>query len=310
VTVPTYTFYQLDVFTREPLAGNPLAVFPEAAGLDPRTMQALAREMNLSETTFVTASPAATRRVRFFTPAAEIPLAGHPTIGTWWLLTELGQLGVAGMPRDGSVRVTQETGRGVLSVDITLASGAPAEVTMTQARPEFGPVVEDRARLAAALGGGRALLADRPAPQVVSTALPQLMVPIRSRAQLSALPSGGAGAELAALLKTMATDCAMLFVLDEGGAPDTVWCRMFAPGLGVTEDPATGSAAGALGAYLVRHGLAGPRDGTARIVVNQGLEIGRPSVMQVTVRAGAAGDVMDVRVGGAAVRVIEGVVRL
>jgi trans-2,3-dihydro-3-hydroxyanthranilate isomerase len=102
----------------------------------------------------------------------------------------------------------------------------------------------------------------------------------------------------------------MLFVLDEGGAPDTVWCRMFAPGLGVTEDPATGSAAGALGAYLVRHGLAGPRDGTARIVVNQGLEIGRPSVMQVTVRAGAAGDVMDVRVGGAAVRVIEGVVRL
>ena len=307
MTVPTYPFYQLDVFTREPLAGNPLAVFPEASGLDPRTMQALAREMNLSETTFVTASPAATRRVRFFTPAAEIPLAGHPTIGTWWLLTELG---LPGMPRDGSVRVTQETGRGVLPVDVTLAAGAPAEVTMTQARPEFGPVVEDRAKLAAALGGDRSLLADRPAPQVVSTALPQLMVPIRSRAQLSALPSGGAGAELAALLTAMNTDCAMLFVPDESGAADTVWCRMFAPGLGVTEDPATGSAAGALGAYLVRHGLVRPRDGTARIVMNQGLEIGRPSVMRVTVRTGAAADTWEVRVGGSAVRIIEGVVRL
>ena len=85
-----HRFHQLDVFTTTPLAGNPLAVFPDARGMDAATMQALAREMNLSETTFVLPSETATRRVRFFTPAAEIPLAGHPTIGTWWALAELG----------------------------------------------------------------------------------------------------------------------------------------------------------------------------------------------------------------------------
>jgi trans-2,3-dihydro-3-hydroxyanthranilate isomerase len=308
--MPSHRFYQLDVFTREPLAGNPLAVFPEATGLDARTMQALAREMNLSETTFVTPSAAATRRVRFFTPSAEIPLAGHPTIGTWWLLAELGELGGAAPPREGTVRVTQETGRGVLPVDVSLVNGAPAEVTMTQARPEFGSIVRDRAGLAAALGGPESLLADGPAPQVVSTALPQLMVPVRSRDQLTALGSGGTGAELAALLRTVGTDCAMLFVPDQAGGESVMWCRMFAPGLGVPEDPATGSAAGALGAYLVRHGLVRPQNGTARLVIRQGLEIGRPSQIQVSVRSGPGAEAMDVRVGGAAVRVIEGVVRL
>jgi trans-2,3-dihydro-3-hydroxyanthranilate isomerase len=308
VTVPTYRFFQLDVFTRQPLTGNPLAVFPQAAALDPGTMQALAREMNLSETTFVTASAAATRRIRFFTPTSEIPLAGHPTIGTWWLLAEMGELGT--VPADGTIRVTQETGRGVLPVDVTLAGGRPAEITMTQARPEFGGSVDDRAGLARALGGDGSLLADGPRPQVVSTALPQLMVPVRSRDQLSALPSGGAGNELSVLLRRLASDCAMLFVLEASGADAVARCRMFAPGLGVTEDPATGSAAGALGAYLVRHKLVRQRDGVARVTVHQGVEIGRPSVIQVSVRSSQDGEVVEVRVGGTAVQVIEGVVRL
>jgi trans-2,3-dihydro-3-hydroxyanthranilate isomerase len=309
VTVADVRFYQLDVFTREPLAGNPLAVFPDATGLDARTMQALAREMNLSETTFVTASPAATRRVRFFTPTAEIPLAGHPTVGTWWLLAELGQLAATSSGRDGVVRVTQETAAGVLPVDVTLADGAPVEVTMTQARPEFLASVTQRPALAAALGGDGALLADRPTPQVVSTGIPQLMVPIRSRDRLAALPSGGTGAELAAELRRLGSDCAMLFVEDESRPGESFWCRMFAPGLGVPEDPATGSAAGALGAYLVRYGVVGPHDGRARITVRQGIEIGRPSLILVTVRASAT-EVHEVRVGGTAVRVIEGVVHL
>ena len=302
----THRFYQLDVFTRTPLAGNPLAVFPDARGLDAGTMQALAREMNLSETTFVTPSSVATRRVRFFTPAAEIPLAGHPTIGTWWLLAELGA--VPELPTDGSGQVTQETGRGVLAVDVILAGGRPAEVTMRQALPEFGHVVDDRAALAAALGGDAALLADGPAPQVVSTALPQLMVPVRSRAALTALPSGGAGGGLAAFLRRIGTDCAMLFVPDREGSRAIAWCRMFAPGLGVPEDPATGSAAGALGAYCVRHGLL-PARGEVSLVVHQGHEIGRPSRIAVTVRSAGA-EVTEVRVGGSAVRVIEGQVSL
>src|SRR3990167_4704253 len=100
--MPRHPFVQLDVFTSRPLAGNPLAVFPDATGLDAVTMQALAREMNLSETTFVTPSSSATRRVRFFTPAAEIPLAGHPTIGTWWMLAETGtvQIKPTGVTRE------------------------------------------------------------------------------------------------------------------------------------------------------------------------------------------------------------------
>jgi trans-2,3-dihydro-3-hydroxyanthranilate isomerase len=305
--MPTYRFHQLDVFTTAPLAGNALAVFPDARGLEPPTMQALAREMNLSETTFVFPSAAATRQVRFFTPTAEIPLAGHPTIGTWWLLTELGLIG--DQPASGVAHLTQETGRGVLPVDVELRDGRPVNVEMTQAAPEYGSVVTDRATLARALGGTPDLIADRPAPQVVSTALPQLMVPVRSREALTAFPSGGMGGELAAVLRALGTDCAMLFALDAGGTV-TAHCRMFAPGLGVPEDPATGSAAGALGAYLVRYGLITPRDGETRMEFEQGHEIGRPSRLAVRVRSAGDGTISQVHVGGAAVRVITGDVTL
>jgi trans-2,3-dihydro-3-hydroxyanthranilate isomerase len=302
-----YRFYQLDVFTDVPLRGNPLAVFPEPQGLDAATMQALAREMNLSETTFVFPSEVATRRVRFFTPAAEIPLAGHPTIGTWWLLAELGT--PPGLPRAGTTRLTQETGRGVLPVDVTLAGGRPTAVTMTQALPEFGAEVADRAALGAALGADLEAIADHPVPEVVSTALPQLMVPLRSREALTHLPSGGAGAALTDLLRRFGTDCAMLYALTEGGAV-TAHCRMFAPGLGVAEDPATGSAAGALGAHLVRRGLVRPERGTAVMTFDQGLEIGRASRIRVVVAVDASGAITRVQVGGAAVRIIEGDVSL
>lgn len=302
-----HRFHQLDVFTTTPLAGNPLAVFPDGRGLDASTMQALAREMNLSETTFVLPSASATRRVRFFTPAAEIPLAGHPTIGTWWALAELGLL--PDLPASGAIRLTQETGRGVLPVDLELRDGRPVSVEMTQAIPEWGAVVRDRAGLARALGGPPDLVADGPPPQVVSTALPQLMVPVRTRAALASLPSGGMGGELAALMQTLGTDCAMLYAPGET-AGVTAHCRMFAPGLGVPEDPATGSAAGALGAYLVRHGTAAPAGGEVRLSLEQGVEIGRPSRIAVRVRCDAAGAITHVLVGGTAVRVITGDVTL
>lgn len=136
--MPTYEFHQLDVFTNTPLAGNPLAVFPYAEGLSDGTMQSLAREMNLSETVFVTDSDKATKRVRFFTPAAELPLAGHPTIGTWWLLAEMG---VLELPEDDTVRITQDTGAGVLPVDISVKGGVPTDVAMTQPLPDFGTLM-------------------------------------------------------------------------------------------------------------------------------------------------------------------------
>lgn len=301
-----YRFVQLDVFTREPLAGNPLAVFPDATGLDDRTMQALAREMNLSETTFVLPSAVATRRVRFFTPAAEIPLAGHPSIGTWWLLAAQGAVAVA---PDGITRLTQETGAGILPIDVHCEQGRVRRVVMTQADPQFGEPVPVRG-LGELLGGAADIVLAEPLPQVVSTALPQLMVPIRSLADLRALPSGGTGAALAHWLRQHGTDCVMCFTLETEHPGATVHARMFAPGLGVPEDPATGSAAGALGCYLVWHGLVRPHDGVARLVIEQGSEIGRPSSIAVEIQVGNGGEITRVQVGGEAVIVITGEVHL
>lgn len=303
----TLRFYQIDVFCNRPLAGNPLALFPDGDDLDPSEMQALAREMGLSETTFVFPSDVATRRVRFFTPAAEVPLAGHPTIGTWWALAELGRLQ---LPHDGGAQVTQETGAGVLPVEIGMAGGTPTAVIMTQARPEFGAQVTDVALLAAALGGDSTLIPSDLAPQVVSTGLPQMMIPVRSLDALSQLPIGGKGGELAMLLRRFGTDCAMCYTLETESSDATVHCRMFAPGLGVPEDPATGSAAGALGCYLIQHGVIQPEGATATMIVEQGIEIGRPSRIEVKIALGPDRAIAKVRVGGRAVTVIEGEVRL
>lgn len=305
--MPKHTFFQLDVFTDTPLAGNPLAVFPDGGGFEDDTMQAIAREMNLSETTFVGDSDRATKCVRFFTPAAEIPLAGHPTIGTWWLLAELGALD---LPGDETARLTQETGAGVLPVDIQLENGRPVEVAMLQPLPDFGPFVEDRERLGAVLGGDGSTIGEEPTPQVVGTALPQLMVPIASLQALQELPSGGAGGSLAAMLRELGTDCAMCYTVETIDPDATVHCRMFAPGLGVPEDPATGSAAGALASYLVWHGIVPPHDGIATVVVEQGLEINRPSRIHAEIAVGNGGEITEVRVGGRAVTVIHGEVTL
>ncbi len=303
----THRFFQLDVFADIPLAGNPLAVFPDDGGFSDHVMQALAREMNLSETSFVTESDRATKRVRFFTPTAEIPLAGHPTIGTWWLLAELGILDV---PRDGTVRLTQETGAGVLPVDLDLSDGAPTQIAMTQPLPEFGTLVGDPAHLGNVLGGNEHTVPEHPAAQVVATAMPQLMVPISTLETLQGLPSGGTGGNLAAYLRELGTDCAMCYTIDTVDPNATVHCRMFAPGLGVPEDPATGSAAGALASYLVWHGIVTPHDGVGTVIVEQGLEIGRPSSIHAEIAVGNGGDINDVRVGGHAVTIISGEVTL
>ncbi|MFQ6046937.1 MAG: PhzF family phenazine biosynthesis protein [Gemmatimonadales bacterium] len=303
----SYRFHQLDVFTAQPLAGNALAVFPDGRGLSDDRMQALAKEMNLSETTFVLPSERATRRIRFFTPTAEIPLAGHPTIGTWWLLAELRELD---LEHAGVGEVTQETGAGVLPVEIEMKDGHPTAVHMVQARPRFGTWVADTAPLSAALGGDIGFVKNAPKPQIVSTGLPQLMVPIDSLDALRALPSGGTGGQLATYLRDLGSDCAMCFTLETESPEATVHCRMFAPGLGVPEDPATGSAAGALGSYLVHHGIVDAPAGLARLIVEQGIEIGRPSRIEVTISVGEDGEISRVQVGGRAVTVIEGEVRL
>ena len=299
----SYEFFQLDVFTNQPLTGNALAVFPDADGISDAHMQQIAREMNLSETTFVLPSEVATRRVRIFTPTTELPLAGHPTIGTWWLLAERKLID---LPSTDVHRITQETGAGVLPVDIHLEDGRPTSVVMIQTLPEFLAVVSDVSALETVLGGTSGLIADHPAPQVVSTAVPQMMIPIASLEALVALPVGGKGGDLAAALRKAGTDCAMCYWMQSVGESNEARCRMFAPGLGVPEDPATGSAAGALGAYLVHHGIVRPDDGTAEITVQQGAEIERPSEIQVSVDVDEASAISEVRVGGQAVTLIRG----
>jgi trans-2,3-dihydro-3-hydroxyanthranilate isomerase len=245
--------------------------------------------------------------VRIFTPTSELPLAGHPTIGTWWLLAERQLIDV---PETPVVRITQETGAGVLPVDIHLDDGVPSRVVMVQSLPEFATTVDDTDAISTALGGAAGSLAPTPRPQVVSTALPQLMVPMASREALVQLPSGGTGAGLVTTLRSVGTDCVMCYWMETVGATSIARCRMFAPGLGVPEDPATGSAAGALGAYLVRHEVVAPHEHTARITVRQGDEIDRPSVIHVEVDVGAGKQIEEVRVGGQAVTLIRGEVTL
>ena len=307
MTMATYTFYQLDVFTDVPLGGNPLAVFPDGTGLDTPTMQALAREMNLSETTFVFPSANATKKVRIFTPGAEVPLAGHPTIGTWWLLGELGEIELSDK---GTTRITQETGAGILPVDIHSSGGVPNKVVMVQTLPEFTACIEDTVRLASCLGADPGAVLPDPKSQVVNTAIPQLMVPFRSLKDLQVLPSGGSGADLTQLVREVGSECAMCYSMETVDPKSTVHCRMFAPGIGVPEDPATGSAAGALGSYLVRYGIVKAERGVAKVVVEQGLEIDRPSRIEVEVSVSDTDEITEVRVGGEALTIIKGEVSI
>lgn len=297
-------FIQADVFTNRAFAGNPLAVIPDGSELSTDEMQQIAREMNLSETTFVLSpsDPKAQYRLRIFTPASEVPLAGHPVVGTFFVLAQRGRIPL----KEGTNRIFQQCGAGTLPVDIYSVQGNVERVVMTQAKPEFLGVVNDRQLLADAVGlEAECLLPDELPAQVVSTGLPQLMVPARTLKDMERIEL-----DLVAMRKIfreVETDCFMIFTRETVHSKSTVHARMFAPFLGVTEDPATGSASGALGAYLVRHRLV-DSEPTARILVEQGYEMGRPSAIHVEVD-GTPGQPTEVRVGGQAVEVAEGVLR-
>jgi trans-2,3-dihydro-3-hydroxyanthranilate isomerase len=296
-------FEQVDVFTDRPFAGNALCVVPDASGLTGEQMQAIAREMNLSETTFVLppTDPHAAYWMRIFTPAKEIPFAGHPSIGTAYVMARAGRFRL----QEPVTRIHQQVGIGTLPLDIEVSSGKPGRVIMTQGKPVFGVVLRDLTPIAEALGVEARTLAKVNLPaQVVSTGLAHLMVPLPDIDVVGSLrPS-------AALLDTLLQGCSALgcfvFCL-QATAPDTfAHARMFAPGAGVPEDPATGSAAGPLGAYLAVHGVL-PKTQTA-FVLEQGIEMGRPSRLWVEVMRDAAGIPTTIRVGGTTVPVIRGTI--
>ena len=298
--MPTYRVLQADVFTDRAFGGNPVAVLPDAEGLDEATMQAIAREMNLSETAFVLSptDPGADVRVRFFTPEREIPFAGHPTLGTHYLLALEGRYEL----REPVTRIHQEIGVGVLPVDLHVSEGMVTRAVMTQGPPTFGAEAGERALVARSLSLPPEALAEGLPPQVVSTGLPHLIIPITRLTDVErALVERSAMDELA---DEMGVECFMPFSLETADAEKDVHVRMFAPRLGVAEDPATGSGSGALGAYLVGHRLVEVVPPTTVIVSEQGLEAGRPSTVRIEVDG--LDEIKAVRVGGQVVKVMEG----
>jgi len=291
-------FYQLDVFTRKAYEGNPLAVITDGDGLSQRRMQAIAREMNLSETVFVQkpTSDRALARLRIFTTEEELPLAGHPVIGTWFLLAELGVVPA----QHGSVHVLQQTGAGVLPVEIAFEDGRPAQVTMTQKPAAFRSCRASRKALSRALGLSPRDLHSRLPLEFVSTGIFNLMVPLRSRGALARIAM-----DPRAVRKLLGASATMAYCFATGPR-GKVFSRGMLP-WNLYEDAATGSAAGSLGAYLVRHKLL--RVG-AKLKILQGVEMGRPSHIQVEImrepgKRGASEQLVP-RVSGAAVTVFEG----
>jgi len=289
-------FYTLDVFTTTRFEGNPLAVITDGDGLSNDAMLAVAREMNLSETVFVQkpTEDQALARLRIFTTREELKLAGHPVIGTWFLLAELGVVPA----QEGGVHVLQQTGAGVLPVEIRFKDGRPQRVTMTQKDASFRPAKLNKTALASALGLSPKDFDPKLEPEYVSTGIFNLMVPLRNRGALGRIVMNMVG--LRKLLGKNGT-MAYCFACGDNG-------KAFSRGMlpwELYEDAATGSAAGALGAYLVKHGRLSPAH-TLNIL--QGEEMGRPSHIEVEVTQN--GRKLVPRVSGAAVKVFEGTIQI
>jgi len=297
-----YAFAQVDVFTDRIFGGNSLAVVLDAVGLLDAEMQSIANEMNLAETTFLLppTRPGCAARVRIFTPQRELPFAGHPTLGTAWVLATRGILPA------GVTRFALEEGIGPVLVELE----GESFVWLSQQDPVFGQEVSDRAAVARALGlEEQDLLAGAPV-EPGNCGIDFLYVPLRDRKVVDR-----AVLDARALVAGFADAARMgvfVFAVDPPPAARRVYSRMFAPhSFGIPEDPATGSGSGPLGAYLVRHGLTPVSDdGTeARIVSEQGTRMGRQSFVHIALSV-RGGESSHIRVGGGVVPVLEGVLRL
>jgi trans-2,3-dihydro-3-hydroxyanthranilate isomerase len=294
-----YAFVQVDVFTERIFGGNPLAVFLDGRDLADGEMQSIAREMNLSETTFVLppTRPDCAARVRIFTPARELPFAGHPTIGTTWVLATEGRLG------DGTQAALEEA-IGPVAVELEGDPRRPGFVWMHHREPSFGPAVQDRTAVATALGLDQADLCPQVPICTGTTGSLFLYVALRNRGAVDR-----AVLDVDAMRRAFGEAPLPGVFVFAAERPTGVYSRMFAPHTsGIPEDPATGSASGPLGAYLVQHGLLGPGD-PMQLVSEQGVKMGRPSSVHIRVRAGGGGTT-DIRVGGGVVLVLEGRLRL
>lgn len=295
-------FLTCDVFTSTPYRGNPLLVVPDARGLSTAQMQAIAREINYSESTFVLPpdDPRHAYRQRTFVPMKEIPYAGHPTVGTALAMSWLGRVGTS-----GETSITIEVGFGPLALDLIRTDGAVTRIRMEQGKPAWGAPVTSP-ELLGKIASGIDVPYDAIAPgahplpvQTVSTGNRFLMLPLPSVELVS-----GADADprvLSLVERELDVLGIYLFAPAEGGR---VRARAFCPGAGVPEDPATGSAAGPLGVYLALHrALPG---GAPRFLVDQGLEMGRDSELEVEAVLDVSGAPVGVRVAGSGVKMMQG----
>jgi trans-2,3-dihydro-3-hydroxyanthranilate isomerase len=294
-----------DVFTDRKFGGNPLAVFPDAREIAPELMPQIAREFNYSETTFVLppADPSHTAKVRIFTPGGELQFAGHPTVGTAHVLAAIGAIALTG----DETRIVFEEGVGPVPVTIRSKKGVPEFAQLSVAKlPEVGPPPPSSEKLAAMLSlSSRDLVGGEMQPEAVSCGTPFLFVPLVDRGAVAR--ARVKGDLLDATLAGYLTEKVFVFAMDGERPGSHVRARMFAPSIGVAEDPATGSAAAALGGYLA---VRDPRfEGTLRWVVEQGFEMGRPSILEVEADK-QAGKVTAARVGGKTVMMCEGTIEL
>lgn len=288
-----YRLYQVDAFTSERFRGNPAGVVPDASGLTAAEMQAIARELNNSETAFVLAPDAPDHdvRVRFFTPTTEVPSCGHATIAAHY---------VRALERNlPSCTVVQKIGAGILPVEV-VRDEAGYRIVMTQGAIELGEPLgaAEVGAVVAALGLKEDALDERCPVQIVSTGHSKLLVGIRSRETLNSLKPN-----LARLVEMSGRiDCNgyFVFTLDSDTSDVLAHGRMFAPAIGIPEDPVTGNANGPLGAYLVAHRLAAPVQGRLVFRARQGEALGRPGVVEVIVEAQGSRPTV-VRVAGRAV---------
>ena len=292
----TLSYLHYDVFTDEALAGNQLAVFFNARSVLPERMQRIAREMNFSETTFVlpAETPGTDARIRIFTPGTEMPMAGHPTIGSTFALAHVGFIPT------GAPRFVCQLGVGPVPVDLEWKGRDLSFAWMTQMNPTFESPVPYRSDVATAIGLEESdLVADLPV-QAVSCGLPFLMVPLRDRATVDrAIVDASAFRRLCER-----TAIEMPIFLFSFMHPAAAHSRMFAPELGIVEDPATGIASGPLGCYLVQHGLV-EGEQARHIISMQGVAMGRPSKIHISIQ-GARDAITQVKVGGQAVLVARG----
>jgi trans-2,3-dihydro-3-hydroxyanthranilate isomerase len=285
-------YHKVDVFTDRAFGGNPLSVFTNGRGISAKTMQLLAKELNLSEATFVLPpeNPANNYKLRIFTPAKELPLAGHPTVGTTFILARELMIENRGNP----TKIVLEEGVGDIPVSIEFDGGQPAMIWMTQPRPQFSrqTTPEERSDIAEMLSLPVEALDDRYPIQVVSAGVPFLYIPIKDLASIRTIRMRLDVNER--VMKAFDTSDVFVFTREVETEGSTVHSRMFAPTMGVWEDPATGAASGPLGAYLVRYGIAPDPN---RIISEQGIEMGRPSYIHIQVDK-QGDEITSARIGG------------